>query len=136
MPESFKELCSAAVGVKPLVEINPEDAGEERYRGDERQEQEHGPDRGLGDPPARDGPEKAGDECDDGQRQGVADIHGAEEVVGFAFVTEMADRAAFIHFREAEKNGVVKDFSDAAARTAVMKNVVAGRESAAFHGTG
>jgi len=47
----------------------------------------------------------------------------------------MADGAAFMHFREAEKDGVVKDLSDAAAGTAVVKNVVEGRERAAFHGS-
>src|SRR5882724_5293535 len=126
----------AAIGVKRLVQIDPEDAGEERYRWHERQEQEHRPDRGFRDPPAGDGPEKAGYECDDGQSQCVADVHGSEEVAGFAFVTEMADGAAFIHFREAEEDGVVKDLSDAAAGTAMMKNVVEGRECAGFHGTG
>ena len=125
----------AAVGVEGMVEIDPQDAGEECDRRDKRQEQEHGPDRGFGDPPTRDGPEKAGEECDDGQSQGVADVHGAEEIAGFAFVTELADGAAFMHFWEAEKNGVVKDFSDAAAGTAMVKNVIEGRERAGFHGT-
>ncbi len=119
-----------------MVEIDPQDAGKKRYRGDERQEQEHGPDRGLGDPPARDGPEKAGNECDDRQSQRVADVHRAKEVPGFALVAEMADGAAFMHFREAEKDGVVKYFSNAAARTAMMENVIERRKRAGFHGTG
>jgi hypothetical protein len=40
-----------------------------------------------------------------------------------------------MHFREAEKNGSLKDFSDAAAGTTMTKDVVARSERAGSHGT-
>ncbi len=93
-----------------------------------------GGDHGFADSPASELPEKNGDQRDDGQRQSVADIHGAEKVAGFAIVAEMADGTTFVHFREAEKNRVMKDLSDAAAGTAIVKNVANRRNGSGLHG--
>jgi hypothetical protein len=47
----------------------------------------------------------------------------------------MADGTSFVHFREAEKDGMVKDFPGTAAGTAMMKDIVEGRKRSGFHGT-
>ena len=124
LTENFREgRVLAAGGVEGLVEIDPENAGKKSYGGGERQDQDDGPEHGFADSPAGDLPEKNGDERDEGQRQSVVDVHGAEKVSGFAIVAEMADGTAFVHFREAEKNRVTIDFSDPATRTTILKNV-------------
>ena len=124
MTEDFREgRVLAAGGVEGLVEINPQNARKKSDGGSERQNQDDCPDYGLADAPAGDLPEKNGDQRDDGQRQSVADIHGAEKVAGFAIVAEMADGTTFVHFREAEKNRVIINFTDTAAGTAIVKHV-------------
>jgi len=134
LTENFREgPVLAAGGVEGLVEIDPENAGKKSYGGGERQDQDDRPDHGFADSPAGDLPEKNGDERDEGQRQSVADVHGAEKVAGFAVVAEMADGTTFVHFREAEKNGMIKDFSDAAAGTTMVKHVANRRNSSGLH---
>ncbi len=113
----------AAGGVEGLVEVDPENAGKKSYGGGERQDQDDGPKHGFADSPSGELPQKNGDQSDDGQRQSVADVHGAEKVAGFAVVAEMADGTTFVHFREAEKNRVIINSSDTAARTAIVKHV-------------
>jgi hypothetical protein len=47
----------------------------------------------------------------------------------------MAHRALFVHLREAEENGMMKDFSNTATRTPLVKNIVERGNHAGFHGT-
>ena len=119
-----------------MVEVDPENAGEEGDGRRKREEQDDGPDNVFGDPPAGGGPEEEREERDEQNAQTVTDVHGAEEVAGFALVAEMADGAFFVHFGEAEINGMREYLSDAAAGAALVKNIVEGGKRAGLHKIG
>src|SRR5205807_8141200 len=55
----------AAVGIECLIKIDPEDARQIRRGGSQRQEQNDGPDRSFGDPPACSRPERRRKRCND-----------------------------------------------------------------------
>jgi len=118
-----------------LVEINPQHASKKRDRRNQRQEQKNSPHRGFSDPPPGNGPEKPCKERDDRQSNRVTDVHGPEEIPRLALVPKIANRAAFIHFRKAQKDGVMKNSPYAAPRTPVMNNVIERRKRARLHET-
>jgi len=124
-----------ASGINLLIEVDPENAGEEGDGRGEWQKDDDGPDYISGDPPTCRRPKEKREERNEQYAQGVADVHGAEEVAWFALEMEMADGALFVHFGEAEEDGMVKDFSDAAARAALAKNIDERGACGGLHGS-
>src|SRR5579864_7350509 len=70
----------AAVRVKGLIKIDPEDAGEIGNRRRQWQEQDDCPEHIFRDPPAGCGPQRGCDPSNDHQGQPVADVHRAQKI--------------------------------------------------------
>src|ERR1700722_14688885 len=105
--------------IESLIEIDPEDARQQRDRRRQWQEQHHGPDRGFGDPPSRDSPQQRRNQGNDHERQTEADVHGAEEIPFFALKLEIANGTALVHPGQTPKNGIAKNASLTAPRAAL-----------------
>jgi hypothetical protein len=130
-----KASCLPSGGIKLLVQVDPQNPRKKGNRWRKRQKQNDSPDDILGDPPPGDGPDEQGEQRKDRHAQAVADVHRAKEISRLALIPEMAHRALFVHLREAEENGMMKDFSNTATRTPLVKNIVERGNHAGFHGT-
>jgi len=121
--------------IKLLVQVDPQNPRKKGNCRRQRQKQNDRPNNILGDPPARGRPDEKGEQRNDRQSQPIADVHGAEEIARLARIAQMANRTLFLHLREAEKNGMMKDFSNTAPRTPLVKNIVERGNHAGLHGT-
>jgi hypothetical protein len=100
--------------VDRLVEVDPENSGEKRYRQDKGNEQDNCPDRNLVYAPCSHAPEYQGDYQNGRQRQAVTDVHGAKKVAFLALKLQVANRTVVVHSRKAAVNGRAKDFTASA----------------------